>query len=192
MRPLLIYIHGFLSSSQSQKAQQVRDYIEAEKLPIDFIAPTLSNYPLASYQQLQQLVEQHQPCPVAVIGSSMGGFMATALVQQYGVRAVVINPAIKPYHLIGAVLGQHTNPYTGVDFCLTTEHTDELRQLEVTTINEPEKIMVLLQTGDETLDYRHAVEYYRGCLQQVEEGGDHRFQHFDKHLPNIMKFLNVV
>lgn len=191
MRPVLIYIHGFLSSSQSEKAQEVRDYIEAEQLAVDFIAPTLADYPLASYQQLQQLVEQYQPRPIALIGSSMGGFMATALVQQYGMRAVVINPAVKPYHLIDAVLGEHTNPYTGVNFCLTTAHTDELRQLEVATINQPENIMVLLQTGDETLDYRHAVEYYRGCLQQVEEGGDHGFQHLDKQLPQIMKFLHI-
>lgn len=190
MPPLLIYIHGFLSSSLSEKAEETRQFIEAQSLPVEFIAPQLSDYPMAAYQQLQQLIEQQpQSRSMGLIGSSLGGFTATALSQQYGLRAVVVNPAVKPYHLISTVLGSNTNPYTGVDFVLTEQHLDELRQLTVATLAKPENILVLLQTGDETLDYRQAVDYYHGCRQVVEAGGDHRFQNYHRHLPAVMHFL---
>jgi predicted esterase YcpF (UPF0227 family) len=47
---------------------------------------------------------------------------------------------------------------------------------------------VLLQTGDEVLDYRHAKNYFRGHKVVVEEGGTHRFEHFAAHLPQIEAF----
>ncbi len=47
----------------------------------------------------------------------------------------------------------------------------------------------MLQTGDETLDYRLAVEHYQGADVVVEEGGDHSFVNYDQHLPAIMAFL---
>lgn len=194
MRPLLIYIHGFQSSSQSEKAQETRQYCEQQSLAIDVLTPELSNYPLASFKQLQQIIEQHQhqQHQIALLGSSLGGFMATCLAQRYGLRAVLINPAVRPYELISGVLGKNINPYTGVEFILDESHIDELRELEVTTLSQPEKLLVLLQTGDETLDYHQAVAYYHGCKQVIEAGGNHRFQHFDQHLPAVLKFLELI
>ncbi|MEH6557772.1 MAG: YqiA/YcfP family alpha/beta fold hydrolase [Oceanicoccus sp.] len=190
-RPLLIYIHGFQSSCQSEKAQETRLFLEKNSLPIDFAAPTLSNYPLESYRQLQQLIEQNQSRQIALMGSSMGGFTATALAQHYGLSAVVINPAVRPYELMSSFLGPNKNPYTGIAFTLQDQHVKELQQMEVRKISDPSRLMVLLQTGDEVLDYQKAVEFYRDCPQIVEKGGDHRFQNFEKHLPDVIKFLEL-
>lgn len=192
LRPLLIYIHGFQSSPQSQKAEATRHYVKSQDLPFDFLTPDLDNYPMRSYQQLQAIVEQHLPRPIALIGSSLGGFMATALVEQYdGLRAVLVNPVVRPYELISLVLGDNVNPYTGIEFFLDESHIDELHQLEVAKLSDPSRIKVLMQTGDETLDYRSAVSYYQGCEQVIEEGGDHRFQNYEKHLPDVIKFLEL-
>jgi predicted esterase YcpF (UPF0227 family) len=192
LRPLLVYIHGFQSSPLSQKAEETRRYVLSQSLPFDFLAPALDNYPMRSYQQLQAVVERHLPRPIALIASSLGGFMATALSEQYGLRAVLVNPAVRPYELISAVLGDNVNPYTGIKFCLDESHIDELHQLEVITLSDPSRIKVLIQTGDETLDYRQAVSYYQGCEQVIEEGGDHRFQNYEKHLPEVIKFLTLI
>ena len=196
MRPLLIYIHGFLSSPQSIKAQETQQYIERQQLPVELLTPGLSNYPMMAYKELQAIIlaalEQHSDRKIALIGSSLGGFMATTLAEAYGVKALLVNPAVKPYELISHVLGENKNPYTGEAFFLDDSHIQELHQLEVQTITHTERIKVLLQTGDETLDYRKAVSYYQGCPQMVEEGGDHRFQDFEKHLPEAFKFLELV
>ncbi|ARN73845.1 YqiA/YcfP family alpha/beta fold hydrolase [Oceanicoccus sagamiensis] len=191
MRPLVIYIHGFLSSPQSIKAQETQQYIDSEQLAVELLTPGLSNYPMQAYQQLQAIVEQHSNRQMALIGSSLGGFMATALAEAYDLKALVINPAVRPYELISGVLGENKNPYTGETFFLDASHIEELHQLEVQTLSKPERIKVLLQTGDETLDYRKAVSYYQGCPQLIEEGGDHRFQGFENHLPEAFKFLEL-
>ena len=60
MSPLIIYIHGFLSSPKSQKAQEVQQFLAEEQLAIDFIAPGFSNYPGEAYQQMVDLVNQER------------------------------------------------------------------------------------------------------------------------------------
>ena len=115
--------------------------------------------------------------------------MATVLAERYDLRAVVINPLVNAERLFTSALGQHRNPYTGVDFEITTSHVDELQQLTVDNVTRAENLLVLLQTGDETLDYRLAVDYYHGCQQIVEQGGNHRFQDYLQHLPTVMTFL---
>ena len=191
MRPLLIYIHGFLSSPLSEKAEETRLYIQQQKLPIDFIAPALSNYPMEAFGQLCELIEQQPLRRIALIGSSMGGFMATALAHQYAVKAVLVNPAVRPSALIQSYLGENLNPYSQIKFTLETKHIDELDQLTLDTVSLPKNFLVLLQTGDETLDYRQAVDYYHGCKQLVEEGGDHRFQNYRQHLSAVLTFLGL-
>ncbi len=191
MNPLLIYIHGFLSSPLSVKAELTCAFIEQQKLPIDFIAPGLSDYPTPAHQSLQQIIEENSERKIALIGSSLGGFMATVLAEQYDLRAVLVNPAVHPYRLMEGFLGEHINPYTHNRFVLGENHVEDLRTLEVKTIAAPSNLLVMLQTGDETLDYRLAVDYYQGCTQQVEAGGTHSFENFEKHLPAVLKFLEL-
>jgi predicted esterase YcpF (UPF0227 family) len=189
MPPLIIYIHGFMSSSLSAKAEETRLYIAEQKLDVDFIAPQLSDYPLPMFEQLQQIIEQRAGGKIGLVGSSLGGFMATVLAEHYDLRAVVINPAVNPDQLMAARLGEHQNPYTGVSFTLEPKHVEHFQQLVVGKLSKPENLWVLLQTGDETLDYRLAVDYYHGCPQTVEQGGNHRFENYQQHLAEVIKFL---
>jgi uncharacterized protein len=195
MHSLLIYVHGFNSSSKSQKAEEVRQYLETNNQPIDFLAPTFADTPGESFQQLLNVIEherENNRQDIALIGSSLGGFMATAAAERMGLRAVLINPAVRPQTLIKQFLGENTNPYTGNRYTLHEGHMAELRSIEPKPLGSPEHLLVMLQTGDETLDYRDAQCYYKDCPQIVEEGGDHRFQHFDRHLPKLLEFLELV
>ena len=47
----------------------------------------------------------------------------------------------------------------------------------------------MVETGDEVLDYRHAVEKYRGAQHLVIKGGDHGFSDFGDYLDQVMEFL---
>jgi len=64
----------------------------------------------------------------------------------------------------------------------------ELEQFNVSAITRPERYLLLVQTGDELLDYRQAVKKYRGARQVVIEGGDHRFRNFSDYVPMILEF----
>jgi predicted esterase YcpF (UPF0227 family) len=50
---------------------------------------------------------------------------------------------------------------------------------------------LLAATGDETLDYRQAVERYRGCRQLVIEGSDHSLSGFAGYLDTVLEFCGV-
>jgi len=61
-------------------------------------------------------------------------------------------------------------------FTLEASHIRQLMEPRMwQKLNSPENFWVLLQTGDETLDYRQALQKYQGAKLTVEEGGDHSF-----------------
>ena len=60
-------------------------------------------------------------------------------------------------------------------------------------IEEPnvENLFVLLQEGDEVLDYEEAQEFLEGSKMVVEEGGNHSFEGLDRHFEAIKRFFGV-
>ena len=130
-----------------------------------------------------------QDARLCLCGSSLGGFYATWLAEQSGCRAVLINPAVRPHTLLKKYLGENRNYHTGESWQFEQRHIDQLREMHKPAISQPERYLVLLQTGDETLDYRDAAEYYQGSNLLIEQGGSHAFDHFESHIPKILDFL---
>lgn len=192
--PLLIYIHGFKSSPLSLKATETEAYLRSHGLALEYRVPQLSDRPEKSVAQLDRIVAGAvaEGRKVGLIGSSLGGFHATWLAERYPVRAVLVNPAVYPSQLMEANRGEHENPYTGERFTIGDAERELFRGLEVARPSHPERLWLMVQQGDETLDYRAAVDYYQASPQTVEAGGDHRFQGFANHLPAILKFLQLL
>lgn len=186
----LIYIHGFNSSPQSQKAQDTARWLANHHPSVRLHVPTLSYDPEAALLLLLKTVERCGSVP-GLIGSSMGGFYATVLAERFGLRAALINPAVHPHRLLAHYLGENRNYHTGESYVLEPRHVDILKAQEVTHISHPERLWVLLQTADETLDYRQAVAYYAGCPQDIFEGGSHAYDNYVERLPEIYAFLKM-
>ena len=127
---------------------------------------------------------------MTLVGSSLGGFYATYFAEKLGLRAVLINPAVKPQLGLESYLGIQQNLYTGEPYELTRRHIEEWRALDTPTVH-PERYLLLVETGDEVLDYRDAVRKYAGCRQVVVEGGDHSLKSFPEHLPLILEFARL-
>ena len=125
------------------------------------------------------------------MGSSLGGYLSTWLNAHYGFKAVVVNPAVKPYELLSDYLGEQVNPYTGEHYVLEQKHIEELKALDVASISQPSDFWLLQQTEDEVLDYRQAVTKFQGAKQTVEEGGDHSFVDFERYPQKIIEFLTL-
>ena len=51
--------------------------------------------------------------------------------------------------------------------------------------------MTLVQSGDEVLDYKLAIEYFSGTQIDVTFGGDHSFEGFESNIQKIQNFLNM-
>ena len=185
---MLIYIHGFNSSPLSSKAQLLKEKLESLGRGAEFAAPALPHRPAQAAALLDALLARHRGA--ALVGSSLGGYYSTWLAERHRLKSVLINPAVRPYELLAGALGPQKNFHTGEAYEFTRSHLDELRALEVERIT-PERYLLLAATGDETLDYRQAVERYRGCRQIVIEGSDHGLSDFADYLGTVLEFCGI-
>jgi len=181
---MILYIHGFGSSSFGAKAEIVKNYFGQNRV----IAPTLSHIPVLAIDTLEQIVNIFPN--IGVIGSSLGGYYAIYLTHKFGVKSVLINPAVTPYTTLERAVPQGINYFDNSRYDFKREYLDMLRDIEV---QKPDisKSLLLLQKGDEVLDYRDAEKIFQGGNLIIEEGGNHSFQNFENKLPIIKDFLGV-
>lgn len=197
MRPTIVYLHGFRSSPQSAKAQlfvrRVAALPRATRPRIH--VPSLQMAPAAAIALVSSWIERELGARAAdlltLVGSSLGGYYATVLAERFGARAVVINPAIRPYDDLQRYVGAQDNLYTGERFDVTPAHFDELRQMRVVRITRPDRYLLLQRSGDEVLDWREAVVTYAGAAQYVLGGGDHGWVDFDGEVDAVLRFAGV-
>jgi predicted esterase YcpF (UPF0227 family) len=183
---VIVYLHGFNSSPHSHKAQVMGKYMAERGMAERYRCPALP--PRAS--DAIRVAEEFIAPRVCFVGSSLGGFYATYLAEKHGARAVLINPAVEPHVGLRAYLGPQKNLHTGEPYLLTEAHLREWERLYVPQIT-PGRYLLLVETGDEVLDYRQALARYAGAEQVVVQGGDHSLQSFPQHLPRIIEFCRA-
>jgi uncharacterized protein len=186
----MLYIHGFNSSPQSMKAELSKQYFAQNHPQIKFHCPQIASSPYVAVKQLEDIIAQAPNEPWLLMGSSLGGYFATYLAEKYQLPAILINPAVKPFDLMHQYLGEQLNPYTQERYQVTEQHIVELKALEQENISK-NNYLVMVQTGDEVLDYQQAVEKYRHCQLVIQQGGDHSFIDYENTLPSIALFFNL-
>jgi predicted esterase YcpF (UPF0227 family) len=186
----IVYLHGFNSAPQSHKAQLMRRYMEARGLGARFVCPALPHAPDGAIALVEREIAAHAADGVTLVGSSLGGFYATHLAERLALRAALLNPAVRPGRDLESYLGVQRNLHTGAEYELTREHLDAWRRLDVAKVH-PERYLLIVETGDEVLDYREAVAKYAGARQVLVPGGDHTLQSFAEHLPLILAFAGL-
>jgi predicted esterase YcpF (UPF0227 family) len=184
----LLYLHGFRSSPSSFKAQRLRDLMERRGQPERFLCPQLPPSPKEAFMLLRELVDGKGPDDFSVIGSSLGGFYATALAEATGCRAVLINPAVWPARDLAKYIGEQQSWHSDERFFFRPEYIGELQALTVDRITQPQRYLLLAATGDEVLDWREMTERYAGANQRVIEGSDHGLSDFDDYLDEVVRF----
>jgi len=185
---MLIYIHGFNSSPASGKARLLKARLVALGRGAEFVAPAVPPSPAQAAALLDALALRHRGA--ALVGSSLGGYYATWLAEKHGMRAVLLNPVVRPYELLAPLVGLQKRFHTGEEYVFATEHVAELRALEVERIT-PSRYLLIVATGDDVLDYRRAVERYRGCRQIVIEGGDHGLISFADYIEIVLSYCGI-
>ena len=188
----LLYLHGFRSSPQSTKAQQMARLVATALPHLTWWCPQLPPSPQAAATLIAQGTANWPTHSMAVIGSSLGGFYATWLAAQRGCPAVLINPAVDPARDLVRYIGEQTAWHDPNErFYFAPEFVDELRALYVDALPHPERVLAFIAKGDEVLDWREMTARYPGSHQVVLEGGDHALSDFETHLPVIRRFLRL-
>ena len=184
---MTIYIHGFGSSGQGGKAKLFREYFKSINLP--FIAPSLSYAPELAISTLEELIDSYDE--VSLIGSSLGGYYSIYLAEKYKLKAVLINPAVASSKTLKRAVdltGYAPNYYDGSHFSWTESHLEMLKKYTVGNVVSTDYLL-LLQTGDDVLDYREAVAKIPNATMVVEEGGTHSFEGIERHFKRIVEFI---
>ena len=193
----LLYLHGFRSSPLSTKAQRMAALMRERFPQVQWWCPQLPPSPNQAMQLLCDGIETWQQEPgyrsMTVIGSSLGGFYATALAELLDCPAVLLNPAIDPARDLANYVGEQAswqNPAERFDF--KASYIAELHALHAGLLKNPQNYLAVIAKGDEVLDWREMQARYAGAQIRLIEGSDHAINDFDDHLPTVLTFLELV
>jgi len=184
----LLYLHGFTSGPTSRKARMLAARLAERGLADRLLCPQLPPSPAAAIRLAESLLAEGAG---TLIGSSLGGFYATYLAAKHGLRAVLVNPAVLAQLTLADFVGHHRPLYGGEEFDFTWTHVAELFALEVGPLTRPEHFWLLVEQGDELLDWRIAQARYAGCRQTILPGGSHAFEQWPQWLDAIIDFAQT-
>lgn len=188
----LLYLHGFRSSPRSAKAQRMARWVADNRPDLTFACPQLPPSPRAAIELARELVADWPRATMALMGSSLGGFYATVLAQELGVRTVLLNPAVDPARDLERHIGEHSCWQNAEErFFFRPEFVDELRALRPGTLAHPERLLAVIAKGDEVLDWREMHTRYVSGRIKLLEGSDHGLSDFDDYLSELTDFLQL-
>ena len=187
----LLYLHGFRSSPQSAKARRVADWVRKRTPWLTWWCPQLPPSPREAIELLRNGVVQWPSDRMAIIGSSLGGFYATALAESLRCKAVLLNPAVDPARDLARHIGETTTWHGDEPFFFQPHYVQELRDIAPGPLARPSNYFAVIATGDEVLDWREMSQRYQGAHLRIVEGSDHALSDFDDHLPHVLHFLDL-
>lgn len=186
----LLYLHGFRSSPQSNKARIMADYVGARHSKVRWWCPQLPPSPREAAAVIVEGIANWPRQNMAVMGSSLGGYYASWVAQLARCKSVMINPAVNPARDLEKYIGEQSSWHDPEEtFFFRPEYIEELRQLDTRAMTPGAPEMVLIAQGDEVLDWNEMSERYPHALQLVQEGGDHALSNFAEYLDRIDEFL---
>lgn len=181
---MILYIHGFASCGESTKTHLLKAHFGEANV----LSPDVPVEPDAAIAFLTRLIEKNKIS--LLIGSSLGGYYATWLAKKYALKAALINPSTQPYTTLAPYVGINRFWCSNKPFEWKASYLHQLKRYDTEKLSSIPALKVLLQTGDEVLDYRSAAAKFRDFDVTVEEGGNHRFENLADYLGEIESFLH--
>ena len=184
-RDLILYVHGWNSHANARKAQLIEHELKNHEI-FDTASLTLKNHPREAIKQLTEFIlEKQSKYNVHLVGSSLGGYYSVFLAETLNLKAAMINPAVWAYKIFENDRGDVENLNTGEKYFIDQAWIDSLEDIFIENPT-PDRYLVLLQTGDETLDYKYAEKYFSEARIVIDEGGSHSFDGLEQKIPQIL------
>ena len=187
---MVLYLHGFRSSPRSFKARLLHDHFQSMGKADKFLCPQLPVSPKDAMHLARSLCLNVPASDLVLIGSSLGGYYATALAEEFVCRAVLLNPAITPARTLHQHVGIQTAWHSDEQLDFRPEYVDELKPFERSNISHPERYFLVAATGDEILDWQQMVQHYPGAHHKIIQGSDHGLSDFENYIDEIIEFCN--
>lgn len=190
---MILYLHGFRSSPHSTKASMLAEALRVAGHGAAWCCPQLPASPRRAHELADHLIEQRvnegmdPEQSLVVIGSSLGGYYATCLAEQWRCRALLFNPVVYAARDMATQVGEHTQWNSSQRFSFLPEYIDELAEMAPGRPVDPSRYYLIAAKGDEVLDWREMVDWYRGCELRLLEGSDHGISDFRQWLPEVLE-----
>lgn len=190
MSKTILYFHGFKSSSDSGKAQEFKNFIENHLSQTNIVIPDLDDDFKEANEQIKNLINENEP-NIFFMGSSLGGYYALYFAELYKTKSVLINPATPPLKDFEIHLGKNENYATGNKFTISKDDISYIRSLHHKKILHPSNHLILLESGDEIIDYTETVSYFKGSPIDIFYGGNHSYTSIKEKFIKIKHFLDI-
>lgn len=179
---MILYIHGFASCGDSNKTRLLKEHFK------DLLSPDIPVDPDEAISFLQKIIVDNEV--TMLIGSSLGGFYAAYFAEKFQIRAVLLNPSTQPFITLAPYIGKNTFFCSGESFEWTKIHIVKLMSYAISKDSIKAPVLVLLQKGDEVLDYKKAESLYANYELIIQEEGNHRFENLDEYIYLVDSFYN--
>ena len=188
---LFVYLHGFKSSPLSNKAQLTKTAIEQRIQlgeQITWCCPQLPASPREAIEMVRDHIGGQTFSSLSFMGSSLGGYYATYLAEQFPSKVSLLNPAIEPARDLEKYIGEQKSWHQDEVFHFLPEYIQELQDIYVKDIAQAERYFLMAAKGDEVLDWGEMVAKYPNAHQLILEGGDHAISDYPNYLNQLMDF----
>jgi len=184
MRLKIVYLHGWLGKGVEHKAQAIQHMFPKSEL----IAPTLPEDPQKAIEIIDNLMlSLDKDWDVLIVGHCLGGYYAKYVGAKYKRPTILLNPIVDPEYM-SIFLGRNTNRSTGNIHNLMYQDIDTLKKCDI--IGDYSETLVLLNSGDEIVDYHNTVNKFGESNCVVFDGGNHSFVGLTKAKPFIENHVN--
>ena len=212
----VIYIHGLDSDANSTKGKLLEDYCRQYHSDINILRPDLNKTPDQVFRQILSLIEglkhndniedeKFKSSNTILVGSSLGGYFSTLVSNHIGCPALLLNPSTQPHVTLQRFakdsaaknnveeedLDSQIIHSTAGGWDITHADLQWFAAHQLSTINYPDKISVLIKDGDELLNPKLSKQFYKeqGVTVTMQAGGDHRFSDFGAQLSMVIDML---
>lgn len=190
---MILYLHGFRSSPDSYKAKVVGKALTEKGLAARWVAPQLPPSPAKAIALCNSLIQEAQLSNPAeelvVVGSSLGGYYAYVLAEQWGCKAALFNPAVQAPRDLATQVGEHTYYHSDAPFMFKAEYLEELKQMHPAAATQLSRYYLLAASGDEVLNHQEMLETFAGSQGLLIFGSDHSISDFDLYLSPVLHFI---
>lgn len=148
--PLILYLHGLGSSGQANTA------LGLKAAGLNLHAPSYApeDYPAAMAQLQAVLAEQSVEM---IVGTSMGGYYALRLAEQYPLPVIAINPCFEPSQLLRPCLNEAPWDYARErPIPFTQTMLDAFVPLQPKRLPDP---VIIIGDHDEVIPTRYQQQY---------------------------------
>lgn len=180
MKNAVIYLHGFASVGNVERLKPLQ-----ARLPnYDFYSPTYNPHNstetidvIKTY--IKDIIKTHDT--VVLIGNSMGGFWADFFGRLFGLRVILLNPAVDTKNNMTQFLGKSKNFTTGDEIIVTDQDLDDLDQVNAMRrklAHVPRAVLV--NKDDDVIPAQFAQdEFAKNAKVIAFDKGGHRWRNWD-------------